>query len=329
MDDLTAKELVVLNNLSQQQSPSVELGTMMQSVIDKLNVVTSGSPVNAVAASKLLTFSGVVKDGETVTITNPALEGSDVYEFLADEAQSKTDEDNIGVDITDYVTFATGTLTILAQPTAGDKMTIGTRVYTFVPLGTDNSDREISIGSDLSTAQECIVDAINGDDGFNTPHPSVIIGDFNGSSVATITALVGGVAGNSIATTELFASGSNVFGNTVLGSGADCSGANARTALLAAITGSGTQGVSGSASGGSAINLIADVAGEAGNDIEVAETLANGSFAASATKLSGGVDGTVGVVGDIHLDSSYLYIATDDNTVADANWRRISLGSAY
>jgi hypothetical protein len=47
------------------------------------------------------------------------------------------------------------------------------------------------------------------------------------------------------------------------------------------------------------------------------------------TFLEGGVDGTVGTKGDCYADDTYLYIAKDDNTTADSNWRRIDLGSAY
>lgn len=45
--------------------------------------------------------------------------------------------------------------------------------------------------------------------------------------------------------------------------------------------------------------------------------------------LAGGVDGTVGTAFKIAVDTSYLYIAIAANTIADANWRRISLGSAF
>jgi hypothetical protein len=51
--------------------------------------------------------------------------------------------------------------------------------------------------------------------------------------------------------------------------------------------------------------------------------------AMEATHLDGGVDGTVALEGDMYRDASYLYVAVADNTVADGNWRRISLGSAY
>jgi len=42
-----------------------------------------------------------------------------------------------------------------------------------------------------------------------------------------------------------------------------------------------------------------------------------------------GTNGTVGVSGEVCVDGSYLYISTDESTATTANWRRISLGSAF
>jgi len=42
-----------------------------------------------------------------------------------------------------------------------------------------------------------------------------------------------------------------------------------------------------------------------------------------------GVDGTVGVTNEIAQDASYLYVCIAANTIADNNWRRVSIGSAY
>ncbi len=71
------------------------------------------------------------------------------------------------------------------------------------------------------------------------------------------------------------------------------------------------------------------IKGIVGNSTPIAETLTNGSFAGGATFLSGGVDGTVGIQWQPMVDASYLYICIAANTIADANWRRIALGSAF
>ena len=281
----------------------------------------NATPVNAVAASGVLTISGVAIDGETVTI------GDDSYEFAADVAQSISED--FAIDITSYTTASQGTLTVDTQPTNGDTMTIGSKAFTFVPNGTANADGEVSIGTDLATAQANIVAAINGSDGHNVASTVASAAAF-ATNDSVITALVGGVAGDSIATTETFTAGTNVFDAATLGTttaGADCTAANAVTAVVASITTNDTQGVGAAEGAGDTVDLTADTKGVAGNSIATTEAMANGSFGAAT--LESGVNGTVGTTGEINWDTSYLYVCTNTNTIADDNWRRISLGSAY
>jgi len=46
-----------------------------------------------------------------------------------------------------------------------------------------------------------------------------------------------------------------------------------------------------------------------------------------AGTLAGGVDGTVGYIKQLMIDSSYLYVAIAANTIADANWRKVTLSA--
>ena len=55
--------------------------------------------------------------------------------------------------------------------------------------------------------------------------------------------------------------------------------------------------------------------------------MANGTFAASATHLSGGVDGTVGAAQQMFVDGTNLYIAVAKNTNSGKNWRKLVLAS--
>jgi len=328
MDNFTATEILNVNNIN-VNTQNMQLGDRIQSIIDGLNnTITSGTPVNALNATKNLAISSVVVHGETVTINNPATVGTDVYEFLADSAQVPTAETNIAVNITAKTTRSSGTLTIDTQPTSGNIMTIGTKVYTFVPVGTDTADGEISIGTDLATAQVCIVEAINGIGGANEPDPLVSAGNFIGNN-CVITALIGGVAGDAIATTETFTADSNIFAAGTLGSGADCTAADAVLTLVAAITASDTQGVGAVDGNGDSVDLTADVAGTIGNAIIIGETMDNGLFAGGAVLLSGGVNGTIGSVDTMMIDATYLYMCVAANTTAGKNWRRVSLGSVY
>lgn len=314
MDQITTAEKKTLNQVSQQRDPDVKLGDILSALIGES--IVEGTPVNPVKATETLNITGVVVDGETVSI------GDDVYEFCA-AADQRVALGNIPVDIEANAGKATGTLTMDTQPTSGDKVTIGTKVYTFVPIGTDTADGEVSIGADLAEAKLNLVAAINGADEFNEPHPLVSAAAFVGDD-CVITALVGGVAGNTIATTETFTAVTNVFAAVTLLTGTDCTAANAITALVAAITAEDTQGVGAVDGAGDTVVLTADVAGIAGNEIALAETLANGTFVAGATELSGGVDGTDPNGKVLLHDDTYLYVCIDG-----INWRRIALGNAF
>lgn len=289
----------------------------------------NGTPVNAVAATGTLTISGVVKNGETITL------GGEVYEI-----NSAKDKDgvlipsgNIDVDISEAATlkYSKGTLTVDTTPTAGDTMTVGTKTYTFRSNGTTPlADGDIELGTGetaLADTQAAIVAAINGTDGVNDANTLAWAADF-ATNASVITAIIGGTSGNSIATTETFTAGTNVFDAATLGTtqaGVDATNAEGATAIEAAIdaesalfTASKNVGV---------VTVTYATKGVIGNDVATTETMANGAFGAAVT--SGGVNGTVGEQWETYSDSSYLYYAIADNTIADANWRRIALGSAY
>lgn len=326
MNPLTAREVFLLNDLN-RDTVIVGLGTKIQAIITDINAkknLAAGTPVNAVNATSTLTLTGVVVHHEYIKI------GDDTYEFVADALQTTTRPEFILVDIEANTTKSTNNLTVAVQPTAGDTMTIDGKLYTFVPVGTANADGEISVGADLAEAKVNIVAAINGTDGFNTPNPGVSAGEF-AANVSAITALVGGVAGDSIGTTETFANAGNVFSAAVLAGGADCTAANAITALVAAVTASDTQGVGAADGAGDTVVLTADVAGVAANAIDLDAGLANATFTGglTLTTLLGGVDGTVGDANTLLFDATYLYLCITANTITGKNWRRVSLGAAF
>lgn len=357
MDNLTTKQVNNINRIT-TKTKDAALGTKIFDIIAQINTgmgpagptgdkgatgdkgptgdsgicteIPSGTPVNAISASKSLAITGVVINGETVTINNPEVpETSDVYEFVSATDLRVTTEGNIPVDINASTAKATDNLTVDTNPSVGDTMTIGTKVFTFVPNGTANADGEIDVETLLADTQANIVAAIMGTDGHNDPHALAKCGAAFAADVLAITAIYGGAAGNNIATTETFTAETNVFSAVKLAGGTDCSAANAVTALAAAITASDTQGVGGADGAGDTVDLTADVGGVVGNDIEIAETMANGAFAGAAVKLSGGVDGTAGDARTVLVDASYLYIAIAEQTINDKNWRRISLGTAF
>lgn len=74
--------------------------------------------------------------------------------------------------------------------------------------------------------------------------------------------------------------------------------------------------------------VTAKVKGTVGNAIVLTEAATDTTVTGTGT-LAGGINGTVGLAKEILVDSSYLYVAIAANTIADANWRRVTLGSAY
>lgn len=107
--------------------------------------------------------------------------------------------------------------------TAGKKVTIGTTVYTFRATATTAYD--VKIGASAAASLDNLKLAINagtlttGEYGVGTvAHPSVIAGA-NADTTQLVTAIVGGTAGNAIATTTDETTLS--WTSTVLGSGAE------------------------------------------------------------------------------------------------------------
>lgn len=120
---------------------------------------------------------------------------------------------------------AQGTLTVAVNPTADDTMVINGTTFTFVAALT-GAVNEILIGANVAATQASIENAIGATpDGTAADHSvtdtvRTAIG-VTGADFATndmvLTAVNQGTAGNSIATTETFTSGSNVFDAATLG----------------------------------------------------------------------------------------------------------------
>lgn len=332
MKDLSNKEIKVLDTFFKYTRPRVFLGTILQQIIDTLQAgvddirtIPEGSPVNAVNAHAKLTINDAVVAGETLTIDNPAKNGVDIYEFAADTALS-VGEGHKPIDINDGTVKATVNLTVVTNPTTGNTMLIGEKVFTFVPKGTGNADGEIDVEDDLVDTQVNIIAAIKGLDDHNEPHPLVTCGAQFDNDVLQITALIGGSAGNEISVSETFTDEDNGFTDVSLKTGSDCDPADAITALITAINELDTQDVEASVVVGDTTSLIltAKTAGLSGNTVAILTDMPNGSFEDNKDVLSGGTDGTVGADGEVMADSDYLYICRPANTISGKNWHRIA-----
>ena len=76
--------------------------------------------------------------------------------------------------------------------------------------------------------------------------------------------------------------------------------------------------------------VAAKIKGVAGNSIALAEASTHLTVDAAVlgTEVAG-VDGTIAIANEICVDASYIYHAIAANTIADVNWRRVTLGTAY
>jgi hypothetical protein len=256
-----------------------------------------------------LTLTGVVSDEEVVNI------GDETYEFDIDDTVT---EGNILVDISGYMAKASQTLTIDTNPTATNTMTIGTTEYTFRATADFDAAGEIEIGTDAAATQANIVAAIMGTDGVNEAHELVTIGAF-ADNIATVTAKTAGTAGNSIATTETFTAGTNVFGDTALAGGTDTATApNAILALVAAITANSEVATAVDGSGDTVVVTAVEKFPE--SPIASTVTMAHGGFGATtlaADTTCSAADAVTAIVAAINGNDDSLVTAADGagNTV--------------
>lgn len=293
------------------------------------------TPVNAVAAAKVLTVSGTPAEGDTVSV------GGVTYKARLTALGN-------GVAASAILTSDQ------TAPTDGDTVTVGTRVYRFkttmaqandVKLGTATASMLALFKAMHLTGTEG-VDYYAGTQAINVAATAVHTSTF----VITVTANSVGYAGNLFAkaenSTHLDWDGTGAF----FTGGIDAQAANdvyctsAETFidnLVLAITagdgdgtnyGTGTEentlatAVKASASTMTATNKIK---GTVGNSTAIAKSGSNFTWASSATALSGGVDGTVGIAGQFTHNGTYLYVCTDTNTIADANWKRLGSLASY
>jgi hypothetical protein len=234
----------------------------------------ASTPQNAKKASATLTISGVVSDGQKVTI------GSNVYEF---DTNNNITSGSIKVDIANLRNQATGTLTFTGAAVAAETVTIGgTEVYEFCVESPGEGNIGVVLGADLSAdnAVTKLAEAINVNSALVTAQA-----DTENDNVV-LTAIARGTAGNAITTTETCTNAGFADGN--LGGGLDTiTAANAVTALVSAIT-ANDEYVDAADGDNDTVVVSYKWVGTAGNDIAVSETLTNGTWGAGVTKLSGG-----------------------------------------
>ena len=299
------------------------------------DVITEGTPVNAVAAARVLTVGNTPAEGNTVTVTGKT------YKFRA----------VLGAGVAASAVL-TNNQTAPANTTT---VTVGTSVYRFMdtPAQANDIPTGTASASMLKLFKAITGTGIAGSDYFAGTAAIAIAATALHTSefVITVTANVVGFAGN------LFAKASTTVtmdwdGETAFFTGGiDAQaandvliGANAEAAidnLVLAITAGANIGVKYGT--GTTVNALstaekvnastmratAKIKGTAGNAYDVGKEGADLSWATNAVTLAGGVNGTVGIKGKKLFDTTYEYLCLADNTINDANWTRKANGSIY
>lgn len=249
----------------------------------RLAVTASGAPSSTpVAASGVLTFSGQPNNGGTVTI------GTITYTFVTDfddpgayDVKIGTSQANSEAALTTAINGrpavpavpASGTITIAAGvPTAGDTVTVGDDVYTFVVAAAVPFD--VELGTIEVTGQNLTL-------AINTDGTSGVTAADGTTGIVNLTADVAGFAGNEIVLLE-GADNTTVTGAGTLTGGQDDAPAIVAHPLVVAADGSGT------------VTVTARGASESGNSIAFSENATNITAAGSGF-LAGGLNALEGL----------------------------------
>ena len=281
--------------------PVIDGGTTAPDILN----IPEGTPVNAVAATGTVTFSGL----------------PNVYVPNAN---------------------STGTITVSGTPVAEEVFAVGTQTFTFkatragvgeVTIDADNTQQAVNIVAaiTLDVAAEAtatnlagvvtvtaVADGVAGD--------SVVLTETaTGVAVSAGGTLSGGVD-EVLETTTV---GSQVFtyvtlrasaGEVTVGADETETATNFKTALnldMTTVDADSSLGV---------VTLTAATKGTAGNAIVLTEDATNTAVSAGGT-LSGGVNGTVGTANETVADTSGIYHTPIANTISGANWEKIEFGA--
>jgi hypothetical protein len=151
----------------------------------------------------------------------------------------------VAVPLFTHAGKAARALTIVAEENAvaDETVTIASQVYTFKALAAAPND--VLIGADSSATAANLASAINAGAGAGTAYGTGTVANASVTAAAvanvvTVTAIIPGTVGNSIAIAEGMTQGSWASAATTLAGGTDASAANFTTELVAAIAADAT-----------------------------------------------------------------------------------------
>ena len=280
------------------------------------NALAEKTPVNAVAASGVVTFTG------TPLVHVPNSQGA-------------------------------GTITISGTPVADETLVVNGITLTFKAAPT--LTHEVQVSADHGVVADSIADKINADplfwcdavagadavvlttrvtDAIGTASNLVLTENATGVAVSGAGTFTGGI--NHVHESLQIGSDEFIFVTARSGVGSfevTVSANNTTQAdnLVAAINADSAEVVATNIAG--VVTITAATKGALGNSIDLNEDAypVTGAAISSVTSkcLDNGIDGTIGAANEICADGTYLYHCVAANGTPDRNWRRVALGSAY
>jgi flagellin len=168
------------------------LNTEFQSILSEINQIGTNTTYNGTGVFTGSTLSIYMSDGSS-----------------ADQTGGPTIQVNmptLSSTALNFGSYATGTLVLTGNPTAGDTVKIGTTTYTFEnTAGFTNAANQVLIGSSVQNTLTNLEAAVNGGTGAGTVYgtgtvanTAATITSVNGGS-AVVQAATAGTAGNSVA----------------------------------------------------------------------------------------------------------------------------------
>jgi hypothetical protein len=245
----------------------------------------------------------------------------------------------------------TGTITVSGTPVNNDELVVNATTFIFKDAPTLAT--HIAISADHDAQADFIADAINANpltwvtavagvasvvltaneaDAVGTASNLVLTVSATGVTVSGAGTLTGGTnhvhEALMVGTQEyIFKTSGTAQGDVVISANTTTQAEN----LVTSITRDSTNVTATNNAG--VVTVVAAIKGTAGNGIVLSEAAhpVTGLAVSSVTdgKLDGGIDGTVGVANETVADDTYIYhsIATNDTT--GTNWRRIALGTVF
>jgi len=304
-------------------------GTGTSSFAATLATLPTGTPVNAVASVGTLTLTGVVTEGETVTV------GTDVGEIDSDGSVTGG---NFAIDVSAVSTASVGTLTATAggnQIAAGYTVTLGVgaglKTYTFASPLTP-TEGEVLVGATDTASLLNLLNAINytgtpGTDYSCAAKHTQVEATSSTALTLVVAAKIHGVVGDTYTSTSTGAEIS--WGAVVLASGVDCTAAGADGLIVSEYNAHKTLAITAAQGAGTTVTFTSNVKGSTGNTFAFSKVITNGSVDGGGF-LGGtilGVSGTTGVQWQPMVDATNLYVCIATNTSVDTNWRKLVLQS--